>query len=228
MCSRIDHDYSARLLGLTTYPLYLLHELVGAAMFGWLHRQGINKHAALLAAFTFVMLTSVGIAKYLEPPLERIIKNQTDIIAGQRRRIKRFTFALWLRAVLRFWSRWSGVGAAAENRSDEQPLIPALSLITERSQYGGLRCACGRRTWIGKGDNDRAIADYTEAIRLDPKNAAAFNNRCMARALAGQLEQALEDCETSLTLRPSESPSSGQPSAGPSQTKRFQKGNRRL
>ena len=22
--------------------------------------------------------------------------------------------------------------------------------------------------WIGKGDNDRAIADYSEAIRLDP------------------------------------------------------------
>jgi len=59
--------------------------------------------------------------------------------------------------------------------------------------------------WLLKGDNDRGIADYTEAIRLDPKNAEAFNNRCWARGvLAEQLEQALEDCETSLTLRPSD------------------------
>jgi tetratricopeptide (TPR) repeat protein len=31
-----------------------------------------------------------------------------------------------------------------------------------------------------KGDNDRAIADYNEAIRLDPKSAVAFNNRGVA------------------------------------------------
>ena len=31
-----------------------------------------------------------------------------------------------------------------------------------------------------KGDNDRAIADYNEAIRLNPKNAIAFNDRCFA------------------------------------------------
>ena len=28
-----------------------------------------------------------------------------------------------------------------------------------------------------KGDMDRAIADYTEALRLDPKNAIAYVNR---------------------------------------------------
>ena len=28
-----------------------------------------------------------------------------------------------------------------------------------------------------KGDNDRAIADFNEAIRLDPNNALAFCNR---------------------------------------------------
>ena len=28
-----------------------------------------------------------------------------------------------------------------------------------------------------KGDRDRAIADYNEAIRLDPKFAMAYNNR---------------------------------------------------
>src|SRR5580692_825115 len=28
-----------------------------------------------------------------------------------------------------------------------------------------------------KGDNDRAIADYNQAIALDPKYSAAYNNR---------------------------------------------------
>jgi cytochrome c-type biogenesis protein CcmH/NrfG len=30
---------------------------------------------------------------------------------------------------------------------------------------------------MNKGDYDRAVADYNEAIRLDPNNAVAFCNR---------------------------------------------------
>ncbi len=32
----------------------------------------------------------------------------------------------------------------------------------------------------GKGDYDRAIADYNEAIRLKRDYAVAYNNRCLA------------------------------------------------
>ena len=40
----------------------------------------------------------------------------------------------------------------------------------------------GRGVAYGKkGDNDRAIANYTEAIRLDPNNALAFCNRGRAK-----------------------------------------------
>jgi tetratricopeptide (TPR) repeat protein len=31
--------------------------------------------------------------------------------------------------------------------------------------------------YFAKGNHERAKADYDEAIRLDPKHAAAFNNR---------------------------------------------------
>ncbi len=34
-----------------------------------------------------------------------------------------------------------------------------------------------------KGDYDRAIADYNEAIRLDPKMAQLYNNRGLANAV---------------------------------------------
>src|SRR5215472_3919275 len=31
--------------------------------------------------------------------------------------------------------------------------------------------------YLAKGDRDSAITDFTDAIRLDPKNALAYNNR---------------------------------------------------
>ena len=36
-----------------------------------------------------------------------------------------------------------------------------------------------------KGDHDKAIADFTEAIRLDPKDATAYNNRGASYAEKG-------------------------------------------
>ena len=54
-----------------------------------------------------------------------------------------------------------------------------------------------------KGDYDRAIQDYDQAVRLKPDDAAALNNRCWARAVANKaLETALSDCNESLRLRP--------------------------
>ena len=36
--------------------------------------------------------------------------------------------------------------------------------------------------WAKKNDHDKAIADYDEAIRLNPKDARAYNNRAWLRA----------------------------------------------
>ena len=42
-----------------------------------------------------------------------------------------------------------------------------------------------------------------QAIRIDPKFAAAYNTRCWVRAVIGRdLAQALADCNESLRLRP--------------------------
>ena len=53
-----------------------------------------------------------------------------------------------------------------------------------------------------KGDNDRAIADRSEAIRLDPKMAIAYSNRCAAYLNKGDNDRAIVDCEKAIQLDP--------------------------
>ena len=54
--------------------------------------------------------------------------------------------------------------------------------------------------WHTKGDNDRAIADYTEAIRLNPKDALAYDNRGTAWRDKGNRERALADYNIAIRL----------------------------
>jgi len=53
-----------------------------------------------------------------------------------------------------------------------------------------------------EGHYDRAIDDYNQAIKLKADFAAAFDNRCWARAVVGILKQALADCNEALRLMP--------------------------
>jgi lipoprotein NlpI len=46
---------------------------------------------------------------------------------------------------------------------------------------------------LAKGDHDKAIADFDEAIKLDPKSASAYNNRGSARSDKGEADAAIED-----------------------------------
>ena len=55
---------------------------------------------------------------------------------------------------------------------------------------------------LGKSHYDHAIDDYNQAIKLKPDFAAAFDNRCWARAVVGILKPALADCKQALRLMP--------------------------
>jgi tetratricopeptide (TPR) repeat protein len=55
---------------------------------------------------------------------------------------------------------------------------------------------------LGKSHYDHAIDDYNQAVKLKPDFAAAFDNRCWARAVVGILKPALADCTQALRLMP--------------------------
>jgi tetratricopeptide (TPR) repeat protein len=56
--------------------------------------------------------------------------------------------------------------------------------------------------YASKGNADRAMADYNEAIRLNPNLAMAFNNRGLAYASKGDYDQALVDFNEAIRLDP--------------------------
>jgi tetratricopeptide (TPR) repeat protein len=51
-------------------------------------------------------------------------------------------------------------------------------------------------------DEDRAIADHDQAIRIDPKLDLAFNNRANAYGRKGEIERALADYDQAIRLNP--------------------------
>ena len=53
-----------------------------------------------------------------------------------------------------------------------------------------------------KGEHDKAIADYTEAIRLDPKDAEAYCNRGLAYGNKGDYDKAIADYTEAIRLNP--------------------------
>ena len=57
-------------------------------------------------------------------------------------------------------------------------------------------------TYSYTGDNALAAQDFSEAIRLDPGYAPAYNGRCWVRGLMRRPEAALADCDEALRLRP--------------------------
>ncbi len=73
----------------------------------------------------------------------------------------------------------------------EQPLTETAEVYLEH----GL-------SYAATGDYDRAIADYDQAIRLDPQLAAAYYNRAAAYQDKGDMDRAIADYSEAITLDP--------------------------
>lgn len=112
----------------------------------------------------------------------------------------------------RLWAPFSVIGEPAEDDSDacykesSEAAIATCSRVITSGRYLGRKLA-GLYEKRGlefrkKGQFDRSLADYNEAIRIDPKYDSAFNRRCYLRAIIGQLQLALADCNVALRLSP--------------------------
>lgn len=69
-----------RNLGLTTYPLYLFHNISGGFVFGHILGLGINRFAGLIIALALAIGVSYVFAVYLERPLRNRIATAYDAI----------------------------------------------------------------------------------------------------------------------------------------------------
>ena len=56
--------------------------------------------------------------------------------------------------------------------------------------------------WAAKGNHDRAIADYDDAIRLNPRNSDAYYNRGSAWGNKGDHDRAIADYDATIKLNP--------------------------
>ena len=91
---------------------------------------------------------------------------------------------------------------AIEGEKPEQPNMPAPQgkpdlVIDDAYAYNNRGDA-----YANKGDYDKAIADYTEAIRLKPDYAYAYYGRGKAYAEKGDLDKAIADYTVAVRLKP--------------------------
>jgi exopolysaccharide production protein ExoZ len=63
-----------RTIGLMTYPLYLLHNLIGAALIRGLVADGANQWVALAAATLILLAMSLIVCKLIEPVLKSLLR----------------------------------------------------------------------------------------------------------------------------------------------------------
>jgi len=83
----------------------------------------------------------------------------------------------------------------------KDPVIAELDQAIAANPNDGAALARRGQMFAVRGNYGSAIRDFDEVIRLRP-NAEAFNNRCWARAIVGELQSALSDCNVALQLSP--------------------------
>ncbi len=95
--------------------------------------------------------------------------------------------------------RLHGLSEEASDMSDRviRTYDQLISISPIPAAYNGRGAA-----YFEKGDYEHAIADYTEAIKLDPKFAAAYGNRCFAYYLKHDYDGAITDCNHAIAIDP--------------------------
>ncbi len=84
---------------------------------------------------------------------------------------------------------------------DFNKFISYLEILADDEESASIYLARGE-AWDSKGDLAKAIADYTKAIELNPKEMMAFAMRAKAWQTKGELDKAIADYNQALVLVP--------------------------
>ncbi len=104
-----------------------------------------------------------------------------------------------------FWVTWSnGYGTVKGwiNHTDIVPYSQALPFFTRELKQNPTAAAYNTRgaIWNERGEHDRAIEDFSEAIRLDPQVKQFYNNRGVAWDDKAHYEEAIADYDRAIEL----------------------------
>ncbi|MBX9846992.1 MAG: tetratricopeptide repeat protein [Xanthobacteraceae bacterium] len=108
------------------------------------------------------------------------------------------------------WAAWCAPANADDRETCKtasgDPAISACSRAIASKKYKGNTLSIlftNRGAEYGaKGELDRAMKDHDQAIKIDPKNALAFNNRGIAKLKKGDKEGGEADIARAKQLQP--------------------------
>ena len=112
---------------------------------------------------------------------------------------------MWAPAAAQHSPKWASCVNQGGAFSADQRINSCSSIIQSGRETGrNLAVAYYSRglAYYDKGDDDRAIAEYNEAIRLDPKFAYAYSSRGLTYDHKGDLERASPDYDEAIRLDP--------------------------
>ena len=116
--------------------------------------------------------------------------------------------------VIAFAALFAAASAFAASKKDwddchgddpDRAIAACTRVVNDRSESQKNRAVAYNSralAWDEKRDYDRAIADYNDAIRLDPKYAGAYYNRGLAWRGKGDFDRAIADFTTAIKLGP--------------------------
>jgi tetratricopeptide (TPR) repeat protein len=81
------------------------------------------------------------------------------------------------------------------------PFVSIIAQKTPNSESETLAKAWFEEAML-ETDNARKIEDYDNALRLNPNNADAYNNRGVAKKHLGKLAEAIADYDQAIALKP--------------------------
>ena len=97
------------------------------------------------------------------------------------------------------------VVACAQDRVADLAIVGCARIIEDAKQKPKARGVAfynRGNAYVLKGDHDKAIADFDEALKLEPKNASIYNNRGNAHNDKGESDAAMADFEAATKINP--------------------------